>query len=93
MAKLSHAQFTKRAITALRTDGYKGIHTVYSGFNAAFREYYGEDSDPITATKNLHEAGEIVVRYAKGGAVIYLPGDAPEKKDNKGKEALQKVLK
>ena len=38
--KLSHEEFIKKAIVSLRKDGYKGIHTVYSGFNSAFKKSF-----------------------------------------------------
>ncbi len=38
--KLSSEEFVKKAIVSLRKDGYKGIHTVYSGFNDAFKKYF-----------------------------------------------------
>ena len=42
--KLSMEQFCKQAITGLRNlEKSKGIHAVYSGFNGAFREYFGLD--------------------------------------------------
>ena len=38
--KLSHEEFVKKAIVSLRKEGFKGIHTVYSGFNNAFKKYF-----------------------------------------------------
>ena len=38
--KLSYEEFIKKAIVSLRKGNYKGIHTVYSGFNEAFKDYY-----------------------------------------------------
>jgi len=35
--RLSHEEFVKKAIVSLRKEGFKGIHTVYSGFNEASR--------------------------------------------------------
>lgn len=74
--KLSEEEFTIRAIERLRESGYKGIHSVYSGFNDAFRMYF-PNIDPVAATIRLAEAGKIQVRFAKGGAMLYKPGDAP----------------
>ena len=34
--KLTQAEFVKKAIVKLRKEPYKGIHTIYSGFNDAF---------------------------------------------------------
>ena len=53
MEKLTHEQFFTRAIKNCRRDGYKGIHTVYSGVNQAFREYFGKDADPVAAVNKL----------------------------------------
>ena len=81
-AKLSEQEFVLAAIKAAhaKTPKYDGCHTVYSGFNAAFREYYGEGSDPVAATTRLAEAGVIVVRPARGGAMLYTPDKAPAAK-------------
>lgn len=71
--KLSYEEFVRRSIETLRTPKYKGIHSVYSGFNQAFKEYFGED--PIKITKQLADEGKIAIRPAKGGVMIYLPED------------------
>lgn len=86
--KLTHEEFARRAILALRVGKYKGIHTVFSGFNDAFRRHFGED--PVVATKALADAGKIALRIAKGGATIYLPEDAP--KEQQVKDPLNKIL-
>ncbi len=87
--KLSHEEFIKKAIVSLRKDNYKGIHTVYSGFNNAFKKYYDGDN-PIDATNNLAKDGKIVIRPVKGGVMLYLPEDAPQTKDA-GDDALKKM--
>lgn len=71
--KLSYEEFIRKSIETLRSPKYKGIHSVYSGFNQAFKEYYGED--PIKVTKQLADEGKIAIRPAKGGVMIYLPED------------------
>ncbi len=91
--KLTPVQFTHKAIEALRDGQYKGIHSVYSGFNAAFRKYFG--TDPVAATKQLVADGQLVVRFARGGAILYKPGEAPEVQDAgaaKGDKALTSIL-
>ncbi len=88
--KLTHKEFATKLIVALRKEPYKGIHTVYSGFNSAFKEYYGEGADPVAATKALAESGEFVLNFAKGGAMLYLKADAPAAKSN-GASILAKV--
>lgn len=87
--KLSYEEFTKKAIVNMRKGNYKGIHAVYSGFNQAFRSYYNED--PIKIINQLAEEGKIVSRLVKGGAMLYLPEDAPITASS-GEEALKKIL-
>ncbi len=74
--RLSHEEFVRKAILSLRKDGYKGIHTVYSGFNEAFKKYF-EGENPVDATNKLAKEGKIVIRPVKGGVMLYLPEDAP----------------
>lgn len=83
--KLSEEEFVRKAVKKLRGK-YKGIHTVYSGFNAAFKEYFG--SNPVEATQRLAGEGKINIRPVKGGVMIYLPEDAPNTAEN----VLSKIL-
>ena len=83
--KLTEEEFVKKAVKKLRGK-YKGIHTVYSGFNNAFKEYFG--TNPIEATQRLASEGKINIRPVKGGVMIYLPEDAPNTSEN----VLQKIL-
>lgn len=75
VARMSEADFILRAIRKLRKPPFKGIHTRYSGFNRAFKSYFGVD--PILAVGRAHERGDVVMRLCKGGAMVYLPGEAP----------------
>lgn len=84
--KLSEEEFVVRAIEKLRKQPYKGIHTVYSGFNQAFKEYFG--TNPVEMTQRLAKEGKIVVRPVRGGVMLYLPQDAPAP----GGDALAKIL-
>ena len=84
--KMDHEEFTKKAIVSLRKEGYKGIHTVYSGFNDAFKKYFPGEN-PIEVTKKLADEGKIVIRPVKGGVMIYLPEDAPAQA-SRGEDAL-----
>lgn len=86
--KLSHEEFVKQAILKLRTDKYKGIHSVYSGFNEAFKKYF-DGEDPVKVTNQLAKEGKIIVRPARGGVVLYLTEDAP--KITRGDQALKKM--
>ncbi|HAK88413.1 MAG TPA: hypothetical protein DHV16_07025 [Nitrospiraceae bacterium] len=87
--KLSFEEFVKKAIVSLRKDGYKGIHTVYSGFNDAFKKYF-EGEDPIKTTTQLAAEGKIVIRPVKGGVMLYLPEEAPASRA-RGEDALEKM--
>ncbi|TAL62117.1 MAG: hypothetical protein EPN88_13950 [Bacteroidetes bacterium] len=85
--KLSHAEFIKKAIVSLRKDGYKGIHAVYSGFNAAFKEYFPGDDVKII-TLRLKAEGIISITPAKRGVMLYLAEDI---ENNTGKKILEKM--
>lgn len=79
-------EFVIHAITTLRDESKsKGIHTVYSGFNQAFRAYF-PGRNPVEETKRMAEAGKIVVGYRRGGAMLFLPGEAPVANSNAGAE-------
>ena len=84
---LTEEEFTLRGIETLRKGAYRGIHCRYSGFNDAFRAYFGEGADPVGSTNKLAKAGKIVVRPCRGGVMLYKPGDAPEVA-SKGSTAL-----
>ena len=86
--KLSEYDFLVKAIKKLRKRPYKGIHSVYSGFNQAFRDYFNKD--PVEVTTKLAKEGKIVLRPVRGGVTLYLPEDAPEAMS--GKSALDKIL-
>ncbi|GAB4548112.1 MAG: hypothetical protein Fur0020_16010 [Thermodesulfovibrionia bacterium] len=87
--KMSHEEFVKKAIVSLRKQGYKGIHTVYSGFNEAFKKYFGGE-DPVAVTNKLASEGKIIIRPVKGGVMLYLPEDAPPTRGS-ADEALKKM--
>lgn len=87
--KLSHEEFVKKAIVSLRKEGYKGIHTVYSGFNEAFKKYFPGEN-PVEVTNALAQEGKIVIRPVKGGVMLYLLEDAPSGKSS-ADEALKKM--
>jgi hypothetical protein len=85
---ISEYDFVVRAIKKLRNPPYKGIHSVYSGFNQAFRDYFNRD--PIEATTRLSKEGRIVTRPVKGGVMLYLPEEAPGYGGSK--KVLEKIL-
>src|SRR3989304_2157803 len=72
--KLAPADFVKKAIVSLRKEPYKGIHSVYSGFNEAFRAYFNED--PVKWTNQPSSEGALEIRPAGGGIMLYLPDEA-----------------
>lgn len=86
--RLSEYEFVLRAIQKLRNPPYKGIHSVYSGFNRAFKEYF--DKNPVEATTRLAQEGKIATRPVKGGVMLYLPEEAPPARGAKG--VLDKIL-
>lgn len=86
--KLSHEEFIKQAILKLRTGNFKGIHSVYSGFNEAFKKYF-DGENPVEITNKLAKEGKIIIRPAKGGVVLYLPGEASSM--TRADEALKKM--
>lgn len=75
--RISPEEFTLLAIKSLRKPPHPGIHTVWTGFNVAFREYFPE-LDPVKAINKLVKEGKIVRQVVKGGARIYIPGELPE---------------
>lgn len=88
--RMTEEEFVIRAIRALRKPGYKGIHSVYSGFNEAFRKYFG-GRDPVEVTNRLASEGKIVVRPARGGVMLYLPEDGVPPTTS-ADEALERIL-
>ena len=87
--RLNHEEFIRKAIVTLRKEGFKGIHSVFSGFNNAFKKYF-EGENPVDVTNKLSEEGKIVIRPVKGGVMLYLPEDAPASRDS-ADEALKKM--
>ncbi len=90
--RLSHEEFIRKAILSLRQKEYKGIHSVYSGFNEAFKKYFvGED--PVKATTALAKENKVVIRPVRGGVMLYLPEDAPAQPSSErtAEETLKKM--
>jgi hypothetical protein len=76
-----HAELVAKAVAEGRkvedVKEYKGIHSVYSGFNTLLRDYYGKDFDVVGVCNELAKRKVIVTVPTKGGCTIYLPKDAP----------------
>ncbi|MGD1008991.1 MAG: hypothetical protein ABR951_02445 [Candidatus Aminicenantales bacterium] len=87
-AKIGREEFVRLAISKLRLANYKGIHSVYSGFNEAFKAYF-EGANPIEVTGELAKEGKIALRPVKGGVMLYLPEDGPVM--SRGDAALLKM--
>jgi len=87
--RLNHEEFVRKAIVTLRKEGFKGIHSVFSGFNNAFKKYF-EGENPVEVTNKLSQEGKIVIRPVKGGVMLYLPEEAPASRDS-ADEALKKM--
>jgi hypothetical protein len=85
---LSLEEFVRLAVLRLRNANFKGIHSVYSGFNEAFKKYFA-GADPVRTTTDLAEAGKIVIRPARNGVMLYLPEDAPQ--GDRADRALKKM--
>jgi len=75
--RLTEEEFVLQAIKKLRREPYRGIHSVYSGFNEAFRKYFG--TNPVEAASRLAAEGKIETMPFKGGAMLFLPGEAPKR--------------
>jgi hypothetical protein len=87
-AKIGQEEFVRLAIARLRLENYKGIHSVYSGFNEAFKTYF-EGQNPIEVTGELAKQGKITLRPVRGGVMLYLPEDGPQL--SRGDMALVKM--
>ncbi len=86
--KLTEEEFVLQAIKKLRKEPYRGIHSVFSGFNEAFRKYFR--TNPVEATSKLAAEGKIETRPFKGGAMLFLPGEAPKRPSSE--EIIQLIL-
>jgi len=75
--KLTEEEFVIQAIKKLRKDPFRGIHSVYSGFNEAFKKYFG--TNPVESTTRLAAEGKLETRPFKGGVMLFLPGEAPKR--------------
>jgi hypothetical protein len=85
-APISEEEFVLRAIKRLRKPPYRGIHTVFSGFNQAFKEHFGKS--PVELTQKMAAEGKIVIRPVRGGVMLYFPDEAPQTQ----KSVLKKIL-
>jgi len=85
-SKIDEEEFILRAIKRLRRPPYRGIHSVYSGFNQAFKEHFGKSS--VEVTQRMAQEGKIAIRPVRGGVILYLAEEAPKARES----VLQKIL-
>lgn len=88
--KLSIEEFTLLAIEKLKRPPYEGIHSVYSGFNQAFRDYF-DGLDPVVETLKLAAEGKIHTQLVKGGVMIF-PGPRRESTPRSKAESTLKKM-
>ena len=88
-AHMDKDTFTLSAIPKLRTGKYRGIHSVFSGFNEAFKVYF-KGENPVDHQKDMVKRGKLVTIPAKKGAMLYLPEDAPK---SSGKDVTSLIAK
>jgi hypothetical protein len=86
--KLTEEEFILQAIKRLRKEPFRGIHSVFSGFNEAFRKYFG--TNPVEATSRLADEKKIETRPFKGGVMLFLAGEAPKRLSSE--EVIQLIL-
>ncbi len=86
--KLTVEEFVQRALRTLPGENRQGFHTVFSGFNEAFRTYF-PGLNPVEETQALANKGVIVLRLARRGAMIFPAGT--EMAESGGKQALGKM--
>lgn len=85
---MTREEFVLESIKTLRKDRSKGIHAVFTGFNMAFEQHFGENSRETT--DKMVAEGKIVVHPVRGGVMIYLPDDAPVR-TSRADEVLKKL--
>jgi hypothetical protein len=71
---LTPEEFVFKAIGKLRECPYKGIHSVYSGLDAAFKRHF-PDLDLRDILDELAEEGKITIRPAARGVMLYKGGE------------------
>jgi len=87
---LSEEEFVIEGIKKLRRDPYRGINSVFSGFNDAFRKHFNKDPAEFTNKMALEGKIEIIPLKSGKGVMLYLPGEGP--RGRKTEEALKKIL-
>ena len=72
VGKLAPEAFVRAAIQDSCDQGWLGCHTIYSGFDEAYRAYFGTDPDDVLA--QMEKDGIIRIRDARNGVgkMLYL---------------------
>ena len=86
---LTPQEFVLKAIEKLRECPYKGIHSVYSGLDEAFKRHF-PDLRLRDTLNELAEEGKITIRPASRGVMLYKGGEAS--RTTCVEDALQKIL-
>lgn len=68
--KIPPEEFVIESILNSRRAIYEGIHSIYSGFNEAFKKNYGED--PTNTLQKLESEGKIKIKKYKTGLVLFI---------------------
>lgn len=82
--------FVLLAIDTLKGEGKEGIHTVFSGFNEAFRAHFA-GVDPVKVVDLLVKQGVLEGHPSKKGYTMYPKGKMPTQASKKGEIALAMI--
>jgi hypothetical protein len=69
---LSEEEFMIEGIKRFRKEPYKGIHSVFSGFNDPFRKHFNKDPIEVTSRMALKGKLEIIPKKSGKGVMFYL---------------------
>lgn len=88
---LTVEEFVARAIETLQNKKFPGkIHTVFSGFNEAFRAYFPK-LDPVKEVQKLAAAGKVALRPCRGGALMAKGKGKAAEDEHSAATALKKM--
>jgi hypothetical protein len=88
---MDRAEFVVEAIHKLRTGEFKGIHTVYSGFNEMLKLVYPKEN-PVDIVKALCDDEGFGIRPVKGGVILYAPEDVSDAIARSNAKVVSKTL-
>ena len=93
--KLTLEEFTLKCIDVNKEQtGYDGMHTVWSAYNRAVREYFGMGKDEVVEAVNtmISKSKAIKMMPWKGGPKLYRTEDMPTSKGGDGNAAKAQAL-